>query len=97
MNRDATSVVYLADGDILPGGPGYQVDLYVHDVVRNTDARLNVTPAGQQANKGAIDAQLSDNGTRVAFTSDADDLVAGDTNEWIDVFVRPIGVSAPAP
>jgi len=50
--------------------------------------RLSVDSSGAQANSSSYRAMLSLDGEVVSFTSDASNLVAGDTNLFIDVFVR---------
>src|SRR5690606_28138912 len=42
------------------------------------------------ANGQSFGADISDDGTRVAFTSEADNLVPGDTNDESDVFLRDL-------
>ncbi len=94
ISRDGTALIFLTDGSFLPDGTVQQTDLYVRDLVRHTDARLNVTAAGIESNAGVFDAIISDIGQRAAFTSDASDLVANDHNgTFTDVFVRPVGVT----
>jgi hypothetical protein len=75
-------------------------DVFVHD--RDTDGdgifdepgavattRVSVDSVGGQTN-GSFSglADISDDGRVVAFTSDADNLVTGDTNGFVDVFVH---------
>ncbi|MGZ4734288.1 MAG: TolB family protein [Acidimicrobiia bacterium] len=96
VSRDATAIVYIADGSVLPGGTPSRRDLYVRDLVHHTDARLNLKSDGKEGNADVLSAVLSDGGHEVAFVSAADNLVANDHNGVNDVFVRPIGVS-PAP
>lgn len=51
--------------------------------------RVNLGAFGEQANAGVVDApSVSADGRYVAFASDATNLVAKDTNDFIDVFVR---------
>jgi hypothetical protein len=94
ISRDGTALVFLSDGHYLPGGTERQVDLYLRDLVKHTDVRLNTTATGAAANAGVRGAVLSDPGHRVAFTSDASDLVPDDHNgSFTDVFMRPVGVT----
>lgn len=53
-------------------------------------ARVSVAPDGAEANGPSREPDLSADGSRVVFTSDADNLVAGDTNGRADVFVRDL-------
>lgn len=50
--------------------------------------RVSVGPGGRQGNADSGSPSISGNGRRVAFASDADNLVAGDRNGERDVFVR---------
>ena len=50
--------------------------------------RVSVDSAGGQAAGGSFSASISGDGRYVAFQSDAANLVAGDTNDAGDVFVR---------
>jgi Tol biopolymer transport system component len=50
--------------------------------------RVSVTSAGRQGNGDTGDNAVSDDGTIVAFDSDATNMVRGDTNDATDVFVR---------
>ncbi len=49
---------------------------------------VSVTPAGAPGNGGSYEGAVTSNGRFVAFSSDATDLVPGDTNGARDVFVR---------
>lgn len=53
--------------------------------------RISVSGDGAQANADSYQAVLSDDGSVVAFRSNASNLVAGDTNQWTDIFVRDLG------
>jgi hypothetical protein len=56
-------------------------------------ARVNVGPAGAQADRSTTGASLSASGRYVAFVSGARDLVRDDTNHTRDVFVRDLRTS----
>ncbi len=51
-------------------------------------ARVSVTTGGVEGNLESYDASISADGRFVAFRSRASNLVAGDTNACLDVFVR---------
>jgi WD40-like Beta Propeller Repeat len=51
-------------------------------------SRVSVSSAGQQANGSSHQAAVSADGRYIAFTSEASNLVAGDTNRQADVFWR---------
>jgi hypothetical protein len=49
--------------------------------------RVSVDTNGFQGNDSSFSPTISSDGIKVAFSSFADNLVTGDTNESIDVFV----------
>src|SRR6058998_1751352 len=59
-----------------------------HDRQTGTTERVSVDSAGNQGNGDSTDVALSADGRFVAFTSVAPDLVTGDTNGAMDVFVH---------
>ena len=63
-------------------------DLFVHDRLTGITERINVSTFDRQNSAAAGSSSLSADGRLVSFMSIADDLVAGDTNEASDVFVR---------
>lgn len=58
------------------GAPGWRTEL------------VSVSSTGTQTDSESMSASLSSNGRHVAFASMATNLVAGDTNDTWDVFVR---------
>jgi hypothetical protein len=50
--------------------------------------RVSITSNGSQANGVSEDPSISSDGRFIAFISDAINLVSGDTNDFIDVFVH---------
>lgn len=53
-----------------------------------TTERLSVATDGTQANNLSLTPSISADGRKVAFTSSASNLVAGDTNSTSDIFLR---------
>ena len=53
-----------------------------------TITRVSVDSAGNQANSFSLIPSISADGRFVAFSSDASNLVPGDTNNSSDIFVR---------
>ncbi len=56
--------------------------------------RISTADDGSQANRDSYRAAISDDGSVIAFQSNADNLVAGDGNGWTDIFVRDLGAGA---
>ena len=65
-------------------------DLFVHDRQSGETRRVSVSSTGAQGNDSTFGGAISADGHYVAFTSDARNLVANDTNASTDVFVHDI-------
>ncbi|MDJ0757320.1 MAG: hypothetical protein QNJ45_27555 [Ardenticatenaceae bacterium] len=63
-------------------------DVFVHDMVTGTTKRVSVNTAGTEGNGAADFPSISADGRFVAFSSQANNLVSGDTNGSSDVFVK---------
>jgi len=83
-------VVFTSDATNLAAGDTNLVsDVFLRDTLLGTTARMSVATAGAvQGNGSSSDAQVSADGRYVVFQSQANNLVAGDTNGTTDVFVR---------
>jgi Tol biopolymer transport system component len=66
---------------------GYQ-DVFVRDRLNSITERVSVDSSGNQVNGNSFEPAISADGRFVAFSSSAADLVAGDANGHIDVFVH---------
>ena len=76
--------------NLVTGDTNDAADAFVLDRTSGVVRRASVGTAGQQADGSTWDARVSDDGRYVAFTSDATNLVPGDTNDHVDVFVRDL-------
>ncbi|MDP9241086.1 MAG: hypothetical protein M3O55_10715 [Actinomycetota bacterium] len=74
--------------NLTPGDTNATTDVFVRDRVAGTTARVSLTNGGGQANLNSEFPSVSADGRYVAFESWASNLVAGDTNATVDVFVR---------
>ena len=61
-------------------------DIFVHDRTTGATTRASVDSSGAEGNNGSFTARISADGNFVAFISDANNLVAGDTNGFTDIF-----------
>ena len=62
-------------------------DVFVYDRTTQEIERVSVSSAGAEANNNSSQPSISAHGRFVAYTSDARNLVAADTNRDSDVFV----------
>lgn len=97
-NADAKGPVISANGryvafsswasDLAPNDTNSAVDVFVRDLVNGVTQRVSVSGTGSQSNGASEVTAISATGRYVAFASDATNLVANDTNDTWDVFVR---------
>jgi len=89
ISADGRYVAFLSGaGNLVDCDTNGIVDVFVRDRVRGTTTRVSVATRGAQANQRSSEPAISANGRYVAFSSDASNLVRGDTNGSSDVFVR---------
>lgn len=74
--------------NLVPDDTNKQRDVFVHDRQTGATTRVSVNSDGVQANNFSQSAHLSEDGRYVVFESLASNLVPGDTNNVIDVFVH---------
>lgn len=74
--------------NLVAGDTNAFIDVFVRDRQNGTTERVSVASDGTQANALSGSPAISSDGRYVAFVSQASNLVAGDTNGFIDVFVR---------
>ncbi|HHD56882.1 MAG TPA: hypothetical protein ENK89_04300, partial [Desulfobulbaceae bacterium] len=89
ISRDGRYVVFASSSSnlVLNDTNGHQ-DIFLRDRTAGTTIRVSVSSSTQEANGDSSNPAVSDNGRYVVFSSDADNLIAGDTNGRMDVFVR---------
>jgi Tol biopolymer transport system component len=89
ISADGQIVAFTSFADnLVPGDANGVSDVFVHDRSSGVTERVSVDSSGAEANGASDGPAISANGRFVAFTSAADDLVAGDTNQTYDVFVH---------
>jgi Tol biopolymer transport system component len=89
ISTDGRYVAFDSDADnLVPGDSNGQNDVFVRDRAAGRTERVSLSSTGQQGDKGSFTPSISGDGRWVAFVSDADNLVAGDTNRASDVFLR---------
>ena len=76
------------ESNLVPGDTNGRFDIFVFDRQTQTTERVSVTSAGIEGNNDSTGPSISADGRLVAFTSDADNLVAGDGNFDLDIFVH---------
>lgn len=90
IDRTGRYVAFESDDDDLadPRMPSWVYGIYIRDRMQGTTTRISVDGTGATGNFPSTRAAISADGRYVAFQSEATNLVAGDGNGAIDVFVR---------
>jgi len=89
ISADGRFVVFdsVAD-DISPGDFNASSDVFVHDRVTRITTRVSLDSLGLEGDRASWLPVISSCGRFVAYKSDARNLVPGDTNDALDVFVH---------
>jgi Tol biopolymer transport system component len=72
----------------VPGDTNGALDVFVADLPTGNLSRVSVSTDGRQGDDRSYSPSISADGRMVAFASFADNLVPGDANGFLDVFVR---------
>jgi len=101
QNRDAYACAISGDGryvafdsyafNLVSGDTNDVPDIFVHDRQTGQTTRVSVASDGTPGNLDSAGASISDDGRYVAFSSWANNLVSGDTNNFYDIFVHDRG------
>ena len=75
-------------GNLVPDDTNGRSDGFVYDRTTGTTSRASLTRNLEQANDGSFFAAPNFDGRYVAFASEAGNLVPGDSNDDVDVFVH---------
>lgn len=88
ISADGRYVAFTSEASNLIGWDNNgAADVFVHDRVTKVTKRVSIG-RGLQGNSDSSEPTISAHGRYVAFTSEASNLVAGDTNHASDVFLR---------
>ncbi|MBP0002854.1 MAG: PD40 domain-containing protein [Cyanobacteria bacterium SBC] len=97
LSGNGRYVVFESYADnLVPGDTNGVLDVFLHDRFTGEISRVSVADNGSQGNGSSPipiggNIAISADGRSIAFDSDADNLVVGDTNGYEDVFVRDLG------
>lgn len=93
LNSDGTKVAFESDAANLLGAgadTNGSRDIFLRNTSLDTMVRASVDSNEVEANNDSFNPSISADGTKVAFESDASNLVASDTNGSTDIFVRDV-------
>jgi Tol biopolymer transport system component len=94
ISADGRLVAFTSQGlNLVAGGTNNGSEnghAYLRDLSAGTTTLINRTTANGVSSRGVANLKLSSDGRYALFTSFANDLVAGDTNNSLDVFRRDL-------
>jgi len=89
LSGDGRYVAFISDAtNLVSGDTNAASDVFVYDRVTQIVERVSISSGGAQGNNWSGIPSISTDGRFVAFSSEAGNLVTGDTNGYHDVFVR---------
>ncbi len=89
ISADGRYVAFASSAsNLVSGDTNNHPDIFVHDRQTGVTMRVSVASDGTQTFVFSFDPSISADGRYVAFGSEADNLVSGDTNGRYDIFVR---------
>ena len=91
ISADGRYVAFYSEAtDLVTNDTNGEWDVFVRDRVAGTTDRVSVSSGGIQGNAASMLPAISADGRFVAFSSDASNLVANDTNGTRDLFLRDL-------
>ena len=91
ISADGRVVAFVSDAsNLVPHDTNGTTDVFVRDLQTGIVRRVNVGPGGRQADGRSFGAAISADGRFVAFSSEATNLVSGDTNGAQDIFTHDL-------
>ena len=88
ISRNGQYVVYESEAtDLISGDTNGEGDVFLYSVASGNINRVSEPFAVGEPNGWSREPSISETGNYIAFTSDADNLIAGDTNGFSDIFV----------
>jgi cysteine-rich repeat protein len=95
ISADGQRVVFASTAsNLVPADTNLQSDVFVRDRAAGTTTRMSVDSSGAQATGSSITPAIAGDGNTVTFVSSAANLVGGDTNGRLDVFVHDLMTGA---
>ncbi len=91
ISGDGRYVVFSSDAsNLVANDTNSQRDVFVRDLLAGTTRRLSVDKAGMEANGRSDEASIAADGIHVIFSSNASNLVSGDSNGQYDIFISDL-------
>ncbi len=94
ISADGRYVVFQCTGQLLLEDSNGTTDIYLKDMQTGALSRVSMNAAGGEAHGASTRAVITDDNRYVLFESAATDLVSGDTNGRIDLFLKDLQTGA---
>ncbi len=89
ISSDGQFVSFISDAtNLVTGDVNGVTDVFVRDLVSGTTQRVSTDSSATESNGASSFPYVSDSGRFVVFSSDATNLVTGDTNAGADSFIH---------
>jgi len=90
ISGEGRFIAFDSTASLLPRDTNAHRDVFLYDTMSSTLQLMSVNNRGQPGNDFSGLPSVSPDGVAVSFSSVASNLVSGDTNEALDVFLRDI-------
>ncbi|HFC12266.1 MAG TPA: hypothetical protein ENJ56_05425 [Anaerolineae bacterium] len=91
ISGDGRFIVFMSEAsNLVAGDNNGRSDIFLWDRELATTQLVTVATDGTQADDFSVNPHISADGRFVTFVSGASNLVANDTNQWDDIFVRDV-------
>ncbi len=98
FSQDGSKVVFISDAtNLVAGSVEGQSNVFVKDLATGAVTLVSTDGAGHEGNYGSYDASFSPDGSKVLFTSHAENLVAGGTSFNFNIFIATLSDDATPP
>jgi Tol biopolymer transport system component len=88
ISADGTRVAFLSEAaNLSPASDGTYRQVFVRDLSAGTTSLISAIGVGQAASAHCLAPHVSGDGQLVVYSSMADNLAAGDTNDGMDAFI----------
>ena len=89
ISTDGNYLAFAADAsNLVAEDTNESRDIFVRDIETGATTRISISNEGVEADGKSEKPSISGNGNFIAFTSDATNLVEGDTNGDSDIFIH---------
>jgi Tol biopolymer transport system component len=91
FSPDGTKIAFVSSAsNLVAGDTNGTYDIFVKDLNSGLVTRVSTDSNGVEGNNDSYSSVFSPDGTKIAFASNASNLVAGDTNGTCDIFVKDL-------